>query len=102
MQQIPLAPIPSQKFTVTLADQACSILVQAKAEGVFFDMVANGTQVASTTLALNAVQLLACGYTAFPGQIIFLDTQGNSDPEWQGFGSRYLLLYISPDDMVVA
>jgi hypothetical protein len=27
------------------------------------------------------------------GQLIFLDTQGTSDPEWTGLGSRYRLSY---------
>jgi hypothetical protein len=35
----------------------------------------------------------------FIGDLIFIDTQGTSDPNYTGLGSRFLLAYLSPTDL---
>jgi len=38
-------------------------------------------------------------YREFQGDFMFIDTQGDSDPVYTGFESRYVLVYIPPDEL---
>ena len=91
MQQIPLAAVPSQSLSVVLAGQNCTINVYQKSEGIFFDLV--GVVVA---VLANDVGFLVCRqYEGFKGNLCFVDTQGNNDPEYTGLGTRYVLVYLT-------
>jgi hypothetical protein len=35
-------------------------------------------------------------YLGFIGDLAFFDTQGMTDPDWTGLGSRYILGYFFP------
>ncbi|WP_425333611.1 hypothetical protein [Escherichia coli] len=39
-------------------------------------------------------------YLGFKGDLIFIDNDGESDPRWEGLGSRYLLYYIEENELV--
>lgn len=43
---------------------------------------------------LNGVKINSRSYLPFVGDMIFIDTQGASDPTYDGLASRYVLLYI--------
>ena len=38
------------------------------------------------------------GYTGFIGNLLFIDTQGNSDPSYDGLGSRFSLVYLTAEE----
>ena len=46
-------------------------------------------------LCLNLVGLVRSAYLGFIGQLAFFDTQGTSDPDYSGLGTRYQLVYQS-------
>ena len=91
MQQIPLASVPSQSLSVVLAGQNCTINVYQKEPGLLFDLV--GVVVA--VLANDAGFLVCRQYEGFKGNLCFVDTQGNNDPEYAGLGTRYVLVYLT-------
>lgn len=95
MQQIPLRPIPAQTVKAVLSGQNCQIAVSQKAQGVFVDISADGVAVAASTIARDAVPLVSREYAGFLGNLLFVDTQGDNDPEYTGFGSRYSLVYLT-------
>lgn len=98
MQAIPLQPVPSQQLQVVLGGQLCQISVYLKRTYLYVDTSANGVDVSTAVMALNGVPLVPIGYTGFVGNLIFVDTQGTTDPQYSGLGSRYQLVYVTSAD----
>lgn len=64
---------------------------------IYCDLTLNGAVVWSGRACLNGVSLRSQRYQPpLNGQLMFLDTQGASDPTWDGLGTRYQLLWL-PD-----
>lgn len=93
MQVVPLTAVPSQSISVQLGTQQCQINVYAKSTGLFFDLSVNGAPIVTAILCMNGVGLVRYAYLGFVGQLAFIDTQGSSDPTYDGLGSRYILVY---------
>lgn len=91
---IPLATVPSQTLTVTLGGQLCQISIYQKTTGVFLDMTANNVSIATAALCLDRVKIIRRPYRGFSGDLAFIDTQGVSDPDYTGFGDRFVLAYL--------
>jgi hypothetical protein len=100
MLLVPLAAVPSQKFGINLAGQNCTLSVYQKTTGLYFDMLFNGAPLTSCVRCLQDAQLLADRqYLGFVGDFVFVDTQGNTDPQYAGLGSRYFLVYLEAADL---
>lgn len=93
--RIPLIATPSQSLTVSLGGQQCDIqIVQKYKCGVFLSMAVNGVSVISCVICRDRVSLVRRPYLPFAGTLAFIDTQGKTDPDYTGFGTRYQLAYI--------
>lgn len=99
MQQIALQSVPSQQVQIVLGGQTCAISVYVKTQCMFIDLAVNGVQVAYAVQCKNLVSLVPTAYLGFAGWMIFLDTQGSSDPQYAGLGSRWVLLYLNAADL---
>jgi hypothetical protein len=99
MQQIPLQPVPSQTSQVVLNGQQCAISVYVKSQCMFFDLALSGSPIAYAVQVKNLVSLVPTSYLGFTGWLVFLDTQGTEDPEYSGLGTRWLLLYLTAEDL---
>lgn len=99
MNLIPLQPIPSQTFAVTLAGQSCVIAVYAKTTGLYLDLTLSGLPIVGAVRCHNLVRLVRQAYLGFVGDLAFVDTQGTTDPVYTGLGSRYVLAYFAPDEL---
>jgi hypothetical protein len=95
MQYVPIQSTPSQTIKAVLGGQNCQIALYAKTQGLFVDINADGVEIVSGVIARDAVPLLARGYTGFIGNLLFVDTQGASDPQYSGLGSRFNLIYLT-------
>jgi hypothetical protein len=98
-QQISTQPVPSQILQVTLAGQSCQIAIYQKTQGLFVDLNVNGIDISIAVIAHDVVPLVPTGYLGFVGQLIFTDTQGGNDPTYDGLGSRYQLVYLTPAEV---
>lgn len=49
---------------------------------------------------LHGNKMVRYSYLGFKGDLIFIDNDGESDPQWEGLGSRYLLYYIEENELV--
>lgn len=96
---IPLLATPSQFLNVQLGDQLCSIKVYARRYGMFLDLYVNDVLIIGGVLCLNLVKIVRSAYLGFAGDLVFNDTQGNSDPTYLGLGDRYVLLWLEPDEI---
>jgi len=95
MQTIPMLPVASQSIKVVLGAQNCQILIYQKPEGVFVDLNADGVDIVVGVIARDAVPIVCREYAGFIGNLIFIDTQGSSDPAYSGLGSRWTLTYLT-------
>ena len=85
-----------------LGNQNCSLSVYMLGTCLFVDTAVNGVIISAAVLGRTGVSLVPTTYLGFLGQLLFVDTQGTSDPTYDGLGSRYQLLYATPADIAGA
>jgi hypothetical protein len=111
MQNIPVSPVPAQVMTVQLNgtqsgtpyNQNVRIrLYQLGTYGLFMDVYLSGALIVGGQICQDKNRIIRDAYLGFVGDLIVRDTQGSSDPDWSGLGTRYLLTYLTPDDLAVA
>lgn len=114
MQEIPLNPSESQTAQIVLGGQQCAISVYTKTgyeltdaveletviQIIYFDLTVNGVDITNTQNCVNLARLLLNRqYLGVVGDFVFIDTQGNEDPQWEGLGTRWVLVYLDADDI---
>ncbi len=98
MRQIPMQPPPSQNTQVVLGGQNCQISIYQKSEGLLFDLVSDNVTIVCAVLAHDCVPLVCRQYMGFLGDLMFVDTQGVSDPTYAGLGGRFALVYLTASE----
>jgi hypothetical protein len=98
MQIIPLTAVPSQTLSIVLNQQNCAIKVYTLSTGLFLDLYLEGTLILSAIICRDRVQLVRQPYLGFVGNLAFMDTEGTEDPEYTRLGSRFVLMYLEPDE----
>jgi hypothetical protein len=105
MQIVPLQAIPSQQVLTTLDNVTVQINVYQLRTGMFFDLLVGGTLEIGAVICENLNRMIRNNYlnvtAGFAGDFVFSDTQGTDDPDYTGLGSRFVLIYLSPDDLAV-
>lgn len=91
--QIPLTQIPSQQFNIVLGGQNCTIAVYQKDEFVFVDLYVDDILIFAGIKALDRQGIKLAEYMNFDGQIWFEDLNGTENPQYTGFGDRWILYY---------
>ena len=64
---------------------------------LYCDLVLNGVQAWSGVPCLLGTPINSRAYLGFIGDLLFVDTQGVSDPDYTGLGTRYFLIYVPTD-----
>ena len=95
---ISLSAVPSQRLQVVLEDQDVELSILQRGEHVYADVTVNGVIIRQGALCIDRVPILQPGTTDFVGNLIFVDLWGTSDPQWQGYGSRFVLLYYTAEE----
>lgn len=95
MFAVPLADRASQSLDIQLGGQECTIALYQKSTGMFCDVSVAGVLVIGGVLCLDGNRIVRDPYLGFPGDLVFVDTRGKSDPTSPGLGSRFLLQYMS-------
>ena len=101
MQTIPLSAVPSQTVSVVLGGQNCRIAVYQKSTGMYCDLYNGDDPVFTTVAALNAVPMKQGAYLPFLGDLVFVDSEGASDPDYTGLGpgGRFALAYLTAAEL---
>ena len=99
MITIPLNSVPSQELQIVLNDQECTISVYQKLGCVFLDLVVGDTDVQFGALCNNHAPIITAVTNAFSGNLYFVDTLGTNDPVADEIGTRYILLYATPEEV---
>lgn len=103
MLGIPLAETPSQTLSVVLNGQACILNVYQKFYGLFMDVIVSNSVIIQGVICQNNNFIVRSLYLGFVGDLMFVDTQGTSDPDYTGLGpvnqSRFQLRYLFPNEL---
>lgn len=94
--QIDLIATPSQRAAVQLGDQSCTIDVYQRSHGLFLDLYVSDVPIVRGALCLDSNLLVRDAYLGFVGDLMAMDIQGVSDPDYTGLGSRFVLVWIAP------
>ena len=97
--QVPLQAVPSQTLQIVLNGQNCQIDVYMSGKRLYVDVALNDAYISIGVIARNLTPIVPTApYSSFAGNLVFLDTQGSSDPSYAGLASRYQLLYLTAAD----
>ena len=100
MQIVPLQPVPSQIVSTALNNQSCTINVYTLSTGLYCDLYVNNILIIGGVVCQNNNVIVRDAYLGFIGDIAFEDTQGNTDPIYSGLGTRYILCYFLPSELI--
>ena len=93
MKIIPIEAVPSQQMNIVLSQQNCTLKIYQNSGLVYVELAVAGKPLVYAGLVRNRVNLVRGSYLHFIGNLMFVDTQGSSDPVFTGFNSRWLLIY---------
>lgn len=103
MQSISLTAIESQRFQIQLEGISCTIKLTQRDTGLFMDLYANGNAVRLGVKCENANRIVRYNHlrsqTGFKGELFFIDTQGELDPDFSELGIRFKLYYLTSEEM---
>jgi hypothetical protein len=99
MQIVPIADVPAQTLSVTLAGQSCRISLYQKSTGLYCDLDVNNAPIVTGVICENLNRIVRDLYLGFIGDLVFLDAHGNADPASPGLGTRFLLGYLEKSDL---
>lgn len=91
---IPIQNIPDQEFVVDLNGKECSMRIYLRYNYMYLDLTVDDKVLFKGQICLNNVDLIQYNHMDFDGNLRFIDTQGNEDPYYTGFGERWYLAYV--------
>lgn len=93
---IPVQPTASQILTVNLGGERVRLNVYQKRPGLFADIYMNDALVLGGVPCRDRVLMVRDAYFGFPGDLSFFDLIGDTDPDYTGLGTRFVLGYLPP------
>lgn len=90
---IPLSQIPNQIVSAVVNDQAFQIEVRQLGGSIFTTTTVDGELIASTVRAVANGSITPWPSSAVNTQVIWVDTQGEDDPQYTGLGDRWVLAF---------
>lgn len=100
MITVSLEAVKEQTVNVALNQQQCSIRLVQRESAIYMDLSVNNVPLIQGVPCLYANKMVRYSYLAFSGDLVFLDTQGTSDPEYSNLGGRYKLFYMTEAELV--
>jgi hypothetical protein len=100
MLTISIEPQKSQSISVSLAGQKCVIRMIQRESFIYMDLTVNGNPIMQGVPCLYGNKMVGYSYLGFKGDLVFLDSDGQQDPHWDGLGKRHILYYIEESELV--
>ena len=100
MLTISLEAEKEQTVTATLGGQACTIRLVQRDSALYMDLTVDSNPIIQGIPCWYGNKMVRYSYLGFSGDLVFLDTEGQNDPDYTGLGTRYPLLYIESTDGV--
>lgn len=97
---VPLQPVPNQTLQCVLGAQPCTLRIYQRRTGVFMDLalITGAAPLVAGVACRDRTLIVRAPYLDFLGDLAFIDQQGNSDPTYDGLGSRFVLGYFPDGD----
>lgn len=99
MNVIPLMAVPSQTVSPSLNGQAVQLNIYQKSTGLYCDVLVSGSPIIYGVICRNLNRIVRDLYLGFSGDLMFLDQEGSSDPNYTGLGTRWVLMYLASSDL---
>jgi hypothetical protein len=96
---IPVTSVAAQTLNVVLGGQSCTINLYQKRDVMLCDLLVGATTVMSAVVCHDRVKLVRYPYLGFVGDLVFIDMQGTSDPDYTELGTRYIFCYLEASDL---
>jgi hypothetical protein len=93
---IPAQPVANQELSCILDGLLARITLTTTDYGLYADVLYNGVPVSSGQLCLDRTDINPNRYRGLPQFLGFADLQGIDNPTFDGFGTRFLLIYGNP------
>lgn len=100
MLAISIEPQKSQSISVSLDGQQCVIRMIQRESFIYMDFTVNGNPIMQGVPCLYGNKMVGYSYLGFKGDLVFLDSDGQQDPHWDGLGKRHILYYIEENELV--
>src|SRR6185312_3394674 len=100
MITVSLEAVKEQTVNVALNQQQCSIRLVQREIAIYIDLSVNNVPLIQGVPCLYDNKMVRYSYLGFSGDLVFLDTQGTSDPEYSNLGVRYKLFYMTEAELV--
>ncbi len=94
---IPLRAIPWQSFSVVLNGQNCVLSLRQMGERLYADLTCNDVEIFAGRLCTLGTKLNCYPTTNFQGSLFFFDNFGKQDPQYEGLGDRWTLIFSYSD-----
>lgn len=94
MLLIPLKPVANQTTTTMLNGQVVRVAIREMTTGVYLTAWLDNVIIQSGILCIDRVRMMDSNYDGFVGGFMFQDSQGISNPESSGIGTRWNLFYL--------
>lgn len=102
MLLIELTKNPAQTTRVNLGGQDCQITLRQLGTGLYLDLSVSGKAILQGRLCHDRTLLVRRPYlrSRFKGaDLSFYDTLGTDDPQFEGLGERWVLGYLSAEEL---
>ena len=100
--EVPVMAIPNQKLTTELNAQNCQIQLRQIGPALMCSLSVDDQVVFYNSICGNHARVGQFKSNLFSGALFFVDTLGDTDPYYDGLGTRYKLFYASEDDPLYA
>jgi hypothetical protein len=100
MLVIPTSALASQILQTQPADQPLTLSLYQKTTGLYCDIAISTVPLLYGILCRDRVRLVRDTYWGFTGDLQFVDTQGATDPSYDGLGTRWFLLWFAASEVV--
>ncbi|MNC43342.1 hypothetical protein D3C75_921980 [compost metagenome] len=97
--EIPLSPLPGQRLQIVLDDQNVTLTVRQKGPRMYIDLDVSGTPVMTGAICSDRTNVKQYKTMPFRGGLFFVDTEGRDAPQFEGLGTRWVLMYLSEDEL---
>lgn len=99
MQIVPILDEPSQVVRAALGGQPVRLMLRQFGQALYCDVYVADRLMIGGVICQNDNLIVRNSYLGFLGDLTFHDTQGQADPLSPGLGTRFVLAYISADEL---
>lgn len=98
--RIPLKQVSSQSLSVLLGAQECVIKLYHRGS-LYADLYVSGINIFRGVPCRNRIGLKLYDYLNFNGNLVFIDLDGEEDPDFKGLDERFILLYLDENEALI-